>query len=269
MNLENLRRLGASGTLAASAALCLAALSGCNSQASGAASTPGTASGNPSLPVTQQTSVATGTQGTPSTGAAPAPAPAPTGSNLTGESCISGDPSKICLAVHFVSYVDSAGTPVADATQAAAILSTMNRLWSQCGIGFQIEKYEAVDPARSGLAYGSASQGQTDQIRTAFAQPADQLLAVTTGPWGTAVNAWTNMPGSPPYGAVMEASIVSYGDGIIYAHEFGHYLGLDHVGDTSNLMDAVIYTSSTVINSDQCQTARDTANGAWSAMLRK
>ncbi len=262
MNPKTLRRSGAFGTLAASA-LCLALISGCNSSG---ASAPGVGSGIATEPSARRTTAAseTSSTGTPTS----TPVPPPAGTALTGESCVSSDPAKICLAVHFVSYKSAAGAPVADENRAAAIISGMNRFWSQCGIGFQIEKYDAVDPTRFNLAYGSAAQGQTTQIRATFAEPSNQLLAVTTGPWGTAVNAWTSMPGSPPYGAVMESSIVSYGDGIIYAHEFGHYLGLNHVGDTSNLMDAVIYTSSTVINSSQCQTARDTARGMWSAMLR-
>jgi hypothetical protein len=190
------------------------------------------------------------------------------GNGLVTPSCVSSDPNHICLAVQFVSYKDSNGTPVANESQVNTIFNTMNKLWSQCNIGFQVEKYEQVDPTQSGLSFGAQSQSETDQIRNTYGTEKNMLLAVNTGPWGTAVNAWTNMPGSPPYGAVMEQSIVSYGDGIIYAHEFGHYLGLDHVSDQSNLMDAVIYTSSSTLTSDQCATARQAATQAWSAMIR-
>jgi hypothetical protein len=188
---------------------------------------------------------------------------------LVTPSCVSSDPNHICLAVQFVSYKDSNGTPVANVSQVNTILGTMNKLWSQCNIGFQVEKYEQVDPTQVGLSYGAASQSETDQIRNAYGTEKNMLLAVNTGPWGTAVNAWTNMPGNAPYGAVMEQSIVDYGNGIIYAHEFGHYLGLDHVSDQSDLMNAIIYTSSTTLTSDQCATARAAATGIWSAMTRK
>jgi hypothetical protein len=171
--------------------------------------------------------------------------------------------------MHFVTYQNTSGAAVASTDQAATIIHTMNQLWSQCNIGFQIEKYEAVDPTKLGLVYGAQSQNQLDQIRQTFSAPSDELLAVTTGPWGTAVNAWTNMPGDNLYGAVMEASIVGYGGGIIYAHEFGHYLGLDHVSDSSDLMDAIIYTTSTKIDSTQCQSARATVAQYWTAMIRK
>jgi hypothetical protein len=183
-----------------------------------------------------------------------------------GESCVDGDADKICLAIRFVTYTNN-GAPAASATQAATIIHKMNSLFSQCNIGFQIQTYEQVNPADYGLAYGSASQSQTDSIRGQF-EVDDRLLAVTTGPWGTAVNAWTNMPGDNVYGAIMEQSIVAYGDGIIYAHEFGHYLGLDHVSDTSNLMSAIIYTSSSTLTSGQCSTARSVANSYWSRMIR-
>ena len=212
----------------------------------------------------------------PGSSAAQGSAAATTGSTATntapatvGESCASSDVNKICLGMHFVTYKDPAGTPTATQAQAATIIHTMNTIWAQCNIGFQIEKYEAVDPTASSLSYGAASQNELNQIRTAYQSPANELLAVTTGPWGTAVNAWTNMPGDGIYGAIMEASIVTYGSGIIYAHEFGHYLGLNHVVDTTDLMDAIIYTTSTKLDSGQCQTARDTANAYWVAMFLK
>lgn len=184
-------------------------------------------------------------------------------------SCVSSDANHICLAVQFVSYKDSNGTPVANESQVNTIFNTMNKLWSQCNIGFQVEKYDQVDPTQAGLTYGANSQNELDQIRNAYGTEKNMLLAVNTGPWGTSVNAWTNMPGSAPYGAIMEASIVNYGGGIIYAHEFGHYLGLDHVPDQSDLMNAIIYTTSTTLTSDQCATARATATQFWSAMIRK
>jgi hypothetical protein len=227
-------------------AMAAIALSGCNSAGEAAGQDAGTAQAN------------TSASGNTSSGG---------GSTVT-PSCVTSDPNHICLAVHFVSYKDSSGTPVANQSQVNTIFGTMNKLWSQCNIGFQVEKYEQVDPTAKGLSYGANSQNEVDQIRNTYGGDSNMLFAANTGPWGTAVNAWTNMPGSAPYGAIMEASIVDYGGGIIYAHEFGHYLGLDHVSDTSDLMDAIIYTDSNTITSEQCQTARDTATQFWSAMIR-
>lgn len=209
-------------------------------------------------------------QAPPSQGPVPALSPAPSSQSSVkvGESC-TGDSSRTCLAVHFVSYTNSSGTATASEAQAATIIQTMNQIFAQCAIGFQIENYEAVNPAQFSLDYGANSQNQLNQIRRTFDLPSNQLLAVTTGPWGTAVNAWTNMPGEGLYGAIMEASIVSYGKGIIYAHEFGHYLGLDHVSNSANLMNPVIYTNSTQLSTSQCQLAQSTLHAYWADMIRR
>jgi hypothetical protein len=244
-----------------------ALMAGCNSSdeagsvSGGGAQLPsGTVVDNSSstTPPTEPADPATPTDPTP-----------PAASGVVGPSCVSSDANKICLAVHFVTYTDSSGKPTATQDQAINIINTMNSLFGTCNIGFQIENYDPEDPTKLGLAYGAQSQNQLDQIRQAFAEPSDMLLGVTTGPWGTAVNGWTNMPGSGVYGAIVEASVVDYGGGIIHAHEFGHYLGLDHVSDSSDLMSPVIYTSSTKLTSSQCQTARSTATSYWAAMVRK
>lgn len=194
-------------------------------------------------------------------------APGRAQASLVSPSCKNSDPNHICLGTKWVSYKDSNGAAVLTQDQAVSNLATMNQLWGQCNLGFQIEEYDQVDPATYNLAYGSEAENQLDQIRSQF-NDGHTLLSVTTGPWGDVKNAWTAMPGSAPYGAVMEASIVDYGNGIIYAHEFGHYLGLDHVPDPSDLMDAIIYTNSDKITQDQCATARQTAQTVWTAMLR-
>ena len=186
-----------------------------------------------------------------------------------GESCVSSDPNKICLAMHFVSYQDSQGKPVADEYQAAHIIQAMNKIYSQCGIGFQIENYEAVDPAGYGLGFAPQSMGELDKIRKTFDQPLYELLSVTTGHWSLSANAWTNMPSVGPFGAIVEASVVDYSDGLIYAHEFGHYLGLYHVADRSNLMNSESYKTSTHLTESQCETLRSTATSNWGGMVRK
>lgn len=200
--------------------------------------------------------------------ASPLPSPSLPPTAQVGESC-TGDPSRTCLAIHFVSYTNSLGVPTATTTQAATIVRTMNQLFAPCAIGFQIEKYEAVDPTQYNLDYGANSQNQLNRIRQTFDLPSNQLLAVTTGPWGTSVNAWTNMPGEGVYGAIMESSIVNYGNGIIYAHEFGHYLGLDHASSSSNLMNPIIYTTSTQLSASQCQIAQRSLHAYWADMIRK
>ena len=235
-------------------------MSGSQSQSSAAQASSSASSPSTSAPVSSVPS------SSPVPSASPSSSPQPKVS--VGESC-TGDPTRTCLAVHFVAYTDSSGAPTADTTEAATIIHTMNQLFAQCSIGFQIEKYEAISPTQYNLDYGAQSQNQLNQIRQTFDLPSNQLLAVTTGPWGTSVNAWTNMPGEGVYGAIMEASIVNYGKGIIYAHEFGHYLGLDHVSNSANLMNPIIYTTSTQLSASQCQAAQSTLHAYWADMIRQ
>lgn len=187
---------------------------------------------------------------------------------VLGDSCVSSDLNKLCLGIHFVSYKNSQGQAVAGLSEVETIVRTMNDLWKECAIGFQVEEYQSIDPSQYGLSFGEESQQEVDKIRQTFATIPNELLAVTTGPWGTAVNAWTAMPGEGPYGAVMEASVVTYGKGIIYAHEFGHYLGLDHVSDQEGLMNPTIYPTSLNLDSSECDLARKTAKNYWPAMFR-
>lgn len=179
-----------------------------------------------------------------------------------GNGCSSKD--SICLGLRYISY-DEGNGPISSAQQAATDVAAINRIWAQCGIEFQIDSYEAVDPTKYGLGSGAAAANQTNAIRNAF-NDGRTLLVVYTGYWGTTKNAWTSMPGSPPYGAILESSVVNYPN--IVAHELGHYLGLDHYDVTTNVMDTLIYPNSSQLESWQCDTARGVATGTWSAMLR-
>jgi hypothetical protein len=187
-----------------------------------------------------------------------------------GDSCQSNDTNQLCLALKYVVYQDSTGTPVVTDDGTVANLEAINDVWSQCDIAFEIENYEAVDPSSEGLLYHTSTSGQLNTVRSAF-EDSRTLLVVTTGNWsGTlgagSANAWTMMPGGSPYGVVLEAAVASYPN--IIAHELGHYLNLDHIADSTEVMNAVIYTSSTQLTSSQCSTARSAAINYWASMLR-
>jgi len=179
-----------------------------------------------------------------------------------GPSCSGSD---LCLGIRYVTYkVD--GDPIVDEASAVENIDATNQMWKQCGIQFQIDSYEAVQASDYGLASsGGTVPNQTSKIRSTF-DDGRSLLVVQTGDWGTTKNAWTAMPGSDSYGAVFEAAVADYPQ--IMAHELGHYLGLSHVSNTSNTMNAVIYPHSEDLSASQCESARETIQDYWKGMLR-
>lgn len=187
-----------------------------------------------------------------------------------GESCHSNDPDKICLSLKYVVYKDSQGAPVADDAQILANLSEINDIWSQCGIGFEIGERLQADPADYGLLYNTSSMGELTTIRDKL-NDGNTLLVVSTGTWAGSLgagsaNAWAAMPGGGPYGVVLEAPVADTGN--LVAHELGHYLNLDHYGDTSDVMNPVIYSSSRALTTAQCTAARDASVYYWAKMMR-
>jgi hypothetical protein len=177
------------------------------------------------------------------------------------------------LALKYVSYRDSNSNPVVSALEAEGNVSGVNALWATCDIQFRIEDYEAVDPSPLDLKFDPREFSELPGIRETFSSP-NELLVVTTGPWdrtgtlGSATaNAWTAMPApTGPFGAVLEEKVGEYS--ALIAHELGHYLGLSHVPDASDVMNAVIYSSSRKLTPNQCQVARATVGSYWALALR-
>jgi hypothetical protein len=178
---------------------------------------------------------------------------------------VNGDPNRICLGLKVISYKDSNGTPALTQDGANSLVQQINQIWQTCNIGFQIEEYQAIDPAASGLSYGSNSENELTQIRDTFANNST-FLVVATGPWTTSAIAWTEMPGAPPYGTVVDSDFAN--DPIAVGHELGHYMGLDHVNDMGNLLYPVVYSSNTNLTADQCNTTRSTDQSYWQGMMR-
>jgi hypothetical protein len=199
--------------------------------------------------------------------------PPPVGTGDTpqiGDSCQTGDANHICLALKYVVYQNSSGNAVASRSDVLDNLAQINEVWAQCNIGFEIGEYVVTNPAQSGLNYNTSTSSELTKVRTAY-KSTSELLVVSTGEWSGSLgsgsaNAWTSMPGSPPYGSVLEASVATYPN--IIAHELGHQLNLDHVSSTSNLMSPIIYTTSTQLTTSQCGAARSAAANYWGAMYR-
>jgi hypothetical protein len=181
-------------------------------------------------------------------------------------------PSERRLAIRYVAFDDPSGRPALPRAAAEASVRSVNRIWAQCGISFQLEQYRPVAPADYRLEFGLADMAELDDVRNAFAED-DALLVVVTGKWRrsgslgeSAANAWTSMPGGPPYGAILEAPVAGFAG--LVAHELGHYLGLSHERDVRDLMSSIIYTDSTRLTPGECSTARAVADADWKRMER-
>lgn len=180
-------------------------------------------------------------------------------------------PQDLCLALKMVSYSEG-GTPVMDSQTAQDMVARINSVWSQCGIGFRLEDYQNVEPKNVGLAATTENMSELPQIRGALQSP-NQLLVVLTEAWGSAgdindsgADAWTTLPGNPPYGAIIDQPVSRNAN--IIAHELGHYLSLLHIQNRANLLSPIVGASSRSLTSGQCSQARATAVSTWGAMLR-
>jgi hypothetical protein len=175
----------------------------------------------------------------------------------------------LTLAVKFVQYLNESGAPVLSKPAVEAVTLGMNRLFGQCSIRFLVEQYVPAQPAPLGLDYNTSSMGDLERIRASF-DAQDALVVINTGAWNHArmgvANAWTTMPGMVPAGAVIEGPVA--GDAPLVAHEIGHYLNLDHVSNSSNMMNPQIFDSSTQLSAAQCETARASALQDRAAALR-
>jgi len=181
-------------------------------------------------------------------------------------SCVSSDTSRTCIGLKIVSYQSSSG--VTDVTEAGAVtlVNSMNTVWSQCNIAFQLEVYQSVDPTTLGLPYSPNWQSQTNAVRTAF-EDNTRFVYAAVGPWTGATIAVTMMPGSGIYGSIVDQQYSN--NPLTVAHELGHYEGLDdESSDTTNLMSLIIEPNAETLNASECAIAHSTNQQYWSAMMR-
>ena len=229
-------------------------------------------SGSTSGGGTQAEFVPVQNQGHPLPEASPPPdksAPPESRKDACGHDLDRGNP--LCLGVRYVVYESADGSPVLSREATEANLEAVNRLWAKCDISFHLGEYQSVASEKYGLSSKPADSSELTEIRKSF-EDDSRLLIVTTGNWdrsgtlgSSGANAWTSMPGSFPYGAVIEQSVASFAN--IIAHELGHYLGLDHSSDKANLMSPLIYDDSIQLTTSECTTARTTTQTYWSQMI--
>ncbi len=190
------------------------------------------------------------------------------GTGLTSvgtKTCKSSDPNHLCIGLTLVSYIDSSGTPVLSESAANTLVDGMNQIWNQCNIGFQLEGYQAVDPSTKGLSYAPNWQTEGTQIRSTF-QTTNTFLVVAVGPFSNSTIAVTEMPGGGPYGTIVDSIYAT--NPMTVGHELGHYMGLYHISDSTNLMNPYIGSNTSSLTASQCSTARSTDQADWVAMLR-
>lgn len=176
----------------------------------------------------------------------------------------------ITMAVKVVGFQDGSGKATLNQDSANKLMSDVSKMYSQagCNIQFKLDSFAPVNPKDKGLEYNTSSMAELDKYRAAF-DDGKTLLVVDTGAWDSSMhpaNAWTAMPGETKMGAIFEASVADFYQ--IVGHELGHYLGLDHVEDTNNMMNPVIGDNSVNITADQCNTMRQNAQGALAASRR-
>jgi hypothetical protein len=170
-------------------------------------------------------------------------------------------PPPLRVAVKYVSYLTSdTRKPITTQVEASELIGRINEIYSPCQIHFVLERYVTAQPETLGLHLKLHSMSDLDPTRRRFDDP-NRLVIINTGEWdhrgmGTP-NAWTAMPGSSPSGTVIEGRVAAYPEMI--AHELGHYLNLDHVKDAADLMNPVIYRTSTRLSPGQCENVRRTA----------
>jgi hypothetical protein len=184
-----------------------------------------------------------------------------------GDDCQTSDQNHICLGIKYVVYKDSSNNTTVSEQQAESTIQRVNDIWRQCDLSFYIENFLTITPAEYGLKYQTAHYSELSAIREKFLDN-NTFLIVSTGPWdrsgslgSTGANAWTAMPGGPPYGIVIERTVSTNAN--LIAHELGHYLNVLHVRDRGALMNPIVYTHSTNIPEDQCDTARSAAIYFW------
>ncbi len=188
------------------------------------------------------------------------------------KNCRSGDSSQTCLALKYVVFEDSDGIPAVNEGVVLSGVAAINRIWSQCNIHFQVDRFLKINPKKYELSFNSSENHDLEQIRKIF-MDSSTLLVVTTGKWdrsgslgNTGANAWASMPGDQFYGVVLEAPVGDYPN--IIAHELGHYLNLDHASDVDQLMNPVIYDRSKSLTRSECNMAYNAVQDYWKSMVR-
>ncbi|HEX2047421.1 MAG TPA: zinc-dependent metalloprotease family protein [Acidimicrobiales bacterium] len=120
-------------------------------------------------------------------------------------------------------------------------VDVMRELYSQVGVGVRKLFWRYIPVAEAG-GYTSVDASEATDLTEDFSGPNDgiDVFFVTTV---TDAGGWSNVQGpcdkdekGERTGAVLEVGNSAQFLGILLAHEVGHYLGLPHAGDITNVM---------------------------------
>jgi hypothetical protein len=196
--------------------------------------------------------------------------------------------AEVCLAVRKTRVTSDSLPPVE--VQQDAVLDRVNRIWSQCGIGFFWESERVIDlqylPVQPKLEHPEQLVALTwilpefRQLEVVYTKKwygqlgGDSRLSVRAGVALNSIEVDTraDLP------AIVFMNEPFRNDGTVLAHELGHVLGLVHreVPDTTpkhfrpGMMFPSMKSAHTVwrFSEDECLLARRTAQERWREALR-
>lgn len=130
---------------------------------------------------------------------------------------------------------------LADAQRMQAAVDVTRELYSQVSIGVR-KLYWRYIPTAEANGFNVVDASEATDLTEAFSGPNDgiDVFFVTSV---SDAGGWSNVDGpcdkdvnGERTGAVLELKSTDFFTGVLMAHEVGHYLGLAHAGDITNVM---------------------------------
>jgi hypothetical protein len=179
------------------------------------------------------------------------------------------DLSLIGLRVDVRNLVGPQGAGTTNLTDLASKVESVNEVWAQCGIEFQIRSSGNVSAEALKVPFHPRNQDDLSKIAVALnPKPSEAIPFTVAGPWGFYDNrsglflmgiGWAryDATGLQHLGAMVGAEQLGNPNWkLIFAHELGHALSLPDARDDGTLMG----TGNNRLTSAQCAQVRAFAN---------